>query len=154
MFWAIPGVRRGRGRARGRTVATGDDVLRWNFLRTLAALALAANLRDWRDHFCRQTSCHVLSLTTRSIYAASFSRLFGFICYLLCHLSAIAALSNDGATNRSSAQHPSPATVHLARPMNLYCNIQTNSSRSLLTPRTRKKLSRPAAYINAKLPVL
>ena len=129
MFWAIPGVRRGRGRARGRTVATGDDVLRWNFFRTLAALALAANLRDWRDHFCRQTSCLASSLTIRTIYAASSLRLSQIVCYAHCLMSVVAALSK---TQLQLGPHAPSASVHSARQINPYCIIQTNSSRGLL----------------------
>ena len=146
------GVRRRRGRARGRTVATGDDVLRWNFLRTLAALALAANLRDWRYHFCRQTSCLASSLAIRTIYAASCFRLLGFICYLICPF--VGHSSSAERWSYKSLLRAAPIACDCARPMNLYCNIQTNSLRSLLLPHTRNKLNRSRAYINAKIPIL
>jgi hypothetical protein len=82
VFWAIPTARRGCGRAGGRTVATGDDVLRWNFLRTLAPLALAANLREWRplsSNLLSRLTIHHLHQPHRSCGILSSPFWFGML---------------------------------------------------------------------------
>ena len=111
MFWAVPRATGGCGRACGRTIATGDDALRWNFLRTLAPLALAANLRGRCNHRLPSNLLACLILHHPNHRAMpGLCRLVSAYCLMYDYLS-VAEMSKDAAITHPLERWASHAAV-------------------------------------------
>lgn len=97
VFWAVPRATGGCGRACGRTIATGDDALRWNFLRTLAPLALAANLRGRCNHRLPSILLAYLILHHPNHCATLCLCRLVTVCYLVLDYLSVTEMSKDAA---------------------------------------------------------